>query len=137
MSFGEENCENCNMKKKHISKGVVVNLILSKEFNSRGQVDLMDFQSNPDGKYKCIMVYQDYLTKFCNIKPLTSKKAAEVVFNLIDVFTIFGAPHILQSDNGREFTTLAISELKLLWPKLVNVHGKSRHPQSQGSIGHS
>jgi hypothetical protein len=32
MSFGEENCENCNMKKKHISKGVVVNLILSKEF---------------------------------------------------------------------------------------------------------
>jgi hypothetical protein len=69
-----------------------VNLILSKEFNSRGQVDLMDFQSNPDGKYKFIMVYQDHLTKFCNIKPLTSKKAAEVVFNLIDVFTIFGAP---------------------------------------------
>jgi hypothetical protein len=55
-----------NMKKKYISKGVVVNLILSKEFNSRGQVDLMDFQSNPDGKYKFIMVYQDYLTKFCN-----------------------------------------------------------------------
>jgi hypothetical protein len=89
MSFGEENCENCNMKKKHISKGVVVNPILSKEFNSRGQVDLIDFQSNPDGKYKCVMVYQDHLTKFCNIKPLTSKKASEVVFNLIDVFTIF------------------------------------------------
>ena len=125
------------MKKKHISKGGVVKPILSKEFNSRGQVDIMDFQSNPDGKYKCIMVYQDHLTKFCNIKPLTSKKASEVVFNLIDVFTIFGALHILQSDNGCEFTTLAISELKLLWPKLVNVHGKSRHPQSQGSIGHS
>jgi hypothetical protein len=33
------------MKKKHISKG-----ILSKEFNSRGQVDLMDFQSDPQIK---------------------------------------------------------------------------------------
>jgi hypothetical protein len=43
------------MKKKHISKGVVVKPIL---FNSREQVDLMDFQSNPDGKYKFIMVYQ-------------------------------------------------------------------------------
>jgi hypothetical protein len=70
-------------------KGVVVKPILSKEFNSRGQVDLMDFQSNPDGNYKFIMVYQDHLTKFCNITPLTSKKASEVAFNLIDVFTIF------------------------------------------------
>jgi hypothetical protein len=38
---------------------------------------------------------------------------------LIEVFTLFGAPHILQSDNGREFTAL----LKLMWPELVIVHG--------------
>ena len=80
----------------------------------------MDFQSNPDGKYKRIMAYQDHLTKSCNIKPLTSKKASEVAFNLIDVFTIFGAPHILQSDNGHEFTALVISELKLMWPEVQN-----------------
>jgi hypothetical protein len=67
------------------------------------------------------MVYQDHLTKFCNIKPLTSKKASEVAFNLIDVFTTFGAPHILQNDNGREFTALVISELKLMWSELVIV----------------
>jgi transposase InsO family protein len=82
-------------------------------------------------------VYQDHLTKFCNIKSLTSKKASEVTFNLIDIFTIFGAPHILQSDNGREFTALVIPELKLMWPELVIVHGKPRHPQSQGSIERS
>jgi len=52
------------MKKKHIAKGVVAKPILSKEFNSRGQVDLMDFQSNSDGNYKFLMVYQDHLTKF-------------------------------------------------------------------------
>jgi hypothetical protein len=97
----------------------------------------MDFQSNPDGKYTFIMVYQDHLTKFCNIKPLTLKKASEIAFNLIDMFTIFGAPHILQSDNGREITALVIFELKLMWPELVNVHGKPRHPQSQGSIERS
>ena len=53
---------------------------------------------------------------------------------MIEVFTLFGAPHILQSDNGREFTALGISELKLMWPELVIVHGKPRHPQSQGSV---
>ena len=67
-------CENCNMKKRHVSKGVVVKPILSKDFNSRGQVDLMDFQSNPDDRYKFIMVYQDHLTKIfavCNLTPET------------------------------------------------------------------
>lgn len=44
-----------------------------------------------------------------------------------------GAPQILQSDNGSEFTALVISEIKILWPDLLIVHDKPRHPQSQGS----
>ncbi|XP_066969114.1 KRAB-A domain-containing protein 2-like [Macrobrachium rosenbergii] len=38
------------------------------------------------------------------------------------------------SDNGSEFTASVISKLKLLWPDLLIVHGKPRHPQSQGSV---
>ena len=41
---------------------------------------------------------------------------------------------ILQSDNGSEFTASVITELKSLWPDLIIVHGKPRHPQSQGSV---
>jgi hypothetical protein len=52
----------------------------------------------------------------------------------MDIFLLIGAPHILQSDNGREFTASVITELKELWPDLVLVHGKPRHPQSQGSV---
>jgi transposase InsO family protein len=40
---------------------------------------------------------------------------------------------ILQSDNGREFTANIITDLKSLWPDLKIVHGRPRHPQSQGS----
>jgi hypothetical protein len=80
------------------------------------------------------MVYQDHLTKFVVIRPLTSKRAAEVAYQLMDIFLLFGAPHILQSDNGSEFTAQIISDLKELWPELVIVHGKPRHPQSQGSV---
>jgi hypothetical protein len=50
---------------------------------------------------------------------------------------VFGAPHILQSDNGREFTAEIIKELKVLWPDLAIFHGKPRHPQSQGSVERS
>ena len=68
------------------------------------------------------------------MKAFTSKRAAEVGYQLLDIFLLFGAPHILQSDNGREFTANVIKELKDLWPGYCIVHGKPRHPQSQGSV---
>src|SRR5579872_4887792 len=72
--------------------------------------------------------------KILFVAPLSSKRAAEVAYQLLDIFLLFGAPHILQSDNGSEFTAAVITELKLLWPDLLIVHGKPRHPQSQGSV---
>ncbi|CAI6353312.1 unnamed protein product [Macrosiphum euphorbiae] len=44
------------------------------------------------------MVYQDHPTKFVILRPLTHKRAEEVAYVLIDIFTTFGAPAILQSD---------------------------------------
>ena len=88
----------------------------------------------PNGNHKWIMVYQDHLTKFCVLRPLSSKRAAEVAYQLVDIFLLIGAPHILQSDNGSEFTASVITELKELWTDLLMVHGKPRHPQSQGSV---
>jgi hypothetical protein len=121
-------CEECQLKKRKIaSKGLVVKPLLSKDFNSRGQVDLVDMQSMHDGD---ILHYQDHLTKFAVLRPLTSKLAAEVGFQLLDIFLLFGAPHILQSHNGREFTANIIKELKDMWPDCTLVYGKPRHPQS-------
>ncbi|XP_068226108.1 KRAB-A domain-containing protein 2-like [Palaemon carinicauda] len=128
-------CVQCQKKgKRCATNGVTVKPILSKDYGSRSQVDFVDMQSCAKGKYKWIMVYQDHLTKYCILRPLTSKKAAEDAFQLMDIFLMFGAPQILQNDNGSEFTALVILELKLLWPDLLIVHGKPRHPQSQGSV---
>ncbi|CAI6354197.1 unnamed protein product [Macrosiphum euphorbiae] len=120
-------CELCQLKHKKIRKGLVVKPIISSEFNSRCQVDLIDFQSNADKLFKFIMVYQDHLTKFVVIKPLKTKTAEEVAYNLIDIFTLLGAPSILQSDNGREFSNQIVCNLKNYWPNLKIVHGKPRH----------
>lgn len=78
--------------------------------------------------------------------------------HLFDVFLQFGAPAILQSDNGKEFRAKVVEELKVnlfykslinkymnliyesiafikvLWPDLKIVHGRPRHPQSEGSV---
>eukprot|EP00102_Acyrthosiphon_pisum_P007693 XP_003243096.1 PREDICTED: KRAB-A domain-containing protein 2-like [Acyrthosiphon pisum] len=99
-----------------------------------GQVDVIDFQSVPDGKYKWILNYQDHNTKFIFLRPMESKRAIEVSTHLLSIFLTFGAPSILQSDNGREFVNCVIDKLKQLWPECVIIHGRPRHPQSQGSI---
>ncbi|XP_022177881.1 KRAB-A domain-containing protein 2-like [Myzus persicae] len=127
-------CEICNKKHAHPKKGLVIKPILSKTFNSRAQVDLIDMQSNKDGNFKFILVYQDHFTKFVSLRPLKTKTASEVAYNLIDIFCIFGAPCILQSDNGREFVNHIINDLVLMWDGLKIVHGKPRHSQSQGSV---
>ena len=57
------------------------------------------------------MNYQDRLTKFTILRPLNSKTAEEVVYQLMDIFCMFGAPFILQSDNGREFANKIIQNL--------------------------
>lgn len=80
------------------------------------------------------MVYQDHLTKFVVLSALKSKRAEEVAYKLVDIFTLLGAPTILQSDNGREFANNVVSSLKEYWPTLKIVHGKPRHSQSQGSV---
>ncbi|KAE9543046.1 hypothetical protein AGLY_002957 [Aphis glycines] len=43
-------CNVCNLKKSQQHKNIVVKPILSKDFNVRGQVDLIDFQSTPSEK---------------------------------------------------------------------------------------
>lgn len=97
-------CESCQLKRKSEKKGIVVKPIISSHFNSRCQVDLIDYQSQPDGNFKFLLVYQDHLTKFVVLKPLTSKKAFEVANTLLDIFLLLGAPSILHCDNGKEFS---------------------------------
>ena len=51
------------------------------------------------------------MTKFVQLHPLKSKYAPEIAYQLLDIFSIFRAPSILQSDNEREFVNPAITEL--------------------------
>jgi hypothetical protein len=63
--------------------------------------------------------------------------AEEVADQLMDIFYMFSAPFILQSDNGREFVNKILQNLADMCPGMKLVHGKLRHSQSQGSVERS
>ena len=87
-------------KKKVKNHGLVVKPIRSVEFNSRWQIDLIDYRILPDGDYNWILTTQDHCTKFVWLSALKQKSGPEVAKALFELFGIFGAPYILQSDNG-------------------------------------
>ena len=70
-------------------------------------MDLIDFQSVPDGVYKYLLNYQDHGLKFYDCRPLTHKTVAAVANALLDIFSSIGPPTILQADNGKEFSNVA------------------------------
>jgi len=65
---------------------------------------------------------------------LVSKTATGVAERLMTIFTQFEPSKILQSDNGLEFVATVITELKHIWTDLLIIHGRPRHPRSQGCI---
>ena len=124
--------------------------IITSGFGKRGQVDLIDFQSMPDGSFNFLLNYVDHGIKFVFSKPIKFKRASCIAVALLEIFTIIGPPMILQSDNGREFSGAAmnsrqlrlsdqdiddiISEIKMLWPECRMVRGSPRHSQSNGGV---
>jgi transposase InsO family protein len=87
-----------------------------------------------DVTYLWILNCIDHYSKFSWAFPLKNKSANEVAIKLRELFFTFGPPRILHSDNGREFISSVIMELKSLFPELVFIRGRPRHPQSQGCI---
>ncbi|GFU54123.1 SCAN domain-containing protein 3 [Trichonephila clavipes] len=132
-------CTVCQSKKTSSKKGIVVSRTVSRGSwaNHRGQVDLVDLESTPDGSYKWLLHYQDHATKFSFLRPLTSKRTTEVALELLKIFLEVGCPSILQSDNDREFTAAVIQELKNLLPTCKILNGRPIYPAHQGSAERS
>ena len=66
-------CPICAVDRYAPQRKAVIKPILSSTFNDRGQVDLIDMQSQPDGPFNWILHYQDHLTKFSYLRALKKK----------------------------------------------------------------
>ncbi len=132
--------------------------IITYSFGTQGQVNLIDFQSMPDGDFCFLLNYIDHGVKFLFGIPPTCKHASCIAVALLEIFTLVGPPMILQSDNGNEFNTAAmtrkqvnefhgklvgltdlelseiITEVRQLWPKCWMVRRSPRHSPSNGGV---
>jgi hypothetical protein len=127
-------CPVCALTKRTLARPEDFKPILTSGFGRRGQCDLIDMQSQPDGDFKWILHYQDHALKFSVLRALVSKEASTVANELFMIFCLIGAPLILHTDNGKEFTASVILALQVLWPSMQLINGRARHPQSQGSV---
>ena len=66
-------CPVCVRNKINLARKSTLCPIVSRSFNDRGQLDLIDMQSCPDGPYNWIMHYQDHLTKCTYLRALRKK----------------------------------------------------------------
>ena len=95
--------------------------VFNLEFMTRVQMDLIDMRTRPDvisyGKiYSWILQLKDHFTKFCWARALEHKDS-HVVYNCApEIFFMFEAPAILQSDNGCEFVNELINSLESDFP---------------------
>jgi hypothetical protein len=63
----------------------------------------------PDGDFHFMLKYIDHGVKFLFSIPLTRKREICIAVALLEIFTVVGPPMILQSDNGNEFNTAAMT----------------------------
>ncbi len=75
--------------------------IVTKEFGVRGQVDMIDFQSMPDGRFQFFMNCIDHGIKKLTATPLVAKRAMGVAVALLNIFNEQGPPSILQATGGQ------------------------------------
>jgi hypothetical protein len=126
-------CDQC-VTRKIFPKPICGKPIVSVGFMTRMQIDLVDMSSVEYNGYKWIFHAKDHFSKYSWLYPLPSKEAINVAETLKSIFFQFGPPRILHSDNGREFVAKVILDLTKLWPGLLIINGRPRHPQSQGLV---
>ena len=97
-------CPQCIRVLQGRKQVVGIKNIVTKGFCVHGQVDLIDFQSMPDGEFKFLLNYIDHGIKKLTSVPLVAKRASSVAVALLGIFTEQGPPSILQTDNGGEFS---------------------------------
>ncbi|CAF3385514.1 unnamed protein product [Rotaria sp. Silwood1] len=128
-------CQTRKPIKQHITSKPIISLGVM----TRLQIDLIDLRTRHDKissdlAYCWILNCIDHFSKFSWAFPLKNKSANEVASKLHELFFLFGPPRLLHSDNGREFVSSVITELKIIFPDLRFIRGRPRHPQSQECI---
>ena len=129
----------------HPPKGAI-KPILSNEYRDRFQLDLIDYQNDPQSwpddetgtKFHFLLVIKDHFTRFIVGHELETKSAHLVARAIYKIYSIIGYPLIQHTDNGKEFVAAEVTRLlHEISPSSRTLTGRPRTPRDQGSIERS
>ena len=95
-------------------------------------VDILEVPVSSDNN-RYLLVVQDYFTKWADAIPLIDQTAARITGELIKLFSIYGQPQVLHSDQGRNFESSILAQT-------LEAFGVSKsrttayHPQGDGMV---
>jgi transposase InsO family protein len=92
---------------------------VSRRPNQRVHCDLWGPHKNEKGESLYVAVVTDSFTKLCYLRVQTDKSAAETGTTLLEWCIHYGIPEEVITDNGKEFTAMAVRDL---WDKLKVRH---------------
>ena len=128
-------CEICQKGKEPIpSKRTPMQMARSEYPMERIAVDIMGELQETGRGNKYVLVVSDYFTKWTECYPLPNMEAATVAKLLVEqLFTRFGVPEQIHSDQGRQFESNLFAEMcKLL--QIDKTRITPYHPQSDGMV---
>ncbi|GFY31750.1 integrase catalytic domain-containing protein [Trichonephila clavipes] len=118
-----ELCTVYQKKKAFPRERIIVCPIVSRDFNHRGQVDLVELQPTPDRNYKWLLHYQDHTMKFSFLRLSTSKRATEVALEQLKMFL-----EVVQFQKNSSFhRTIKRSPYKVLFGSEPKIGFQSSH----------
>ena len=95
-------------------------------------VDVLEVPMSSHGN-RYLLVLQDYFTKWAEAIPMPDQTTERIVRVLIEVFSHFGIPEILHSDQGRNFESTILKKTCSAFG-IVKSRTTSYHPQGDGMV---
>ena len=95
-------------------------------------VDVLEVPMSGHGN-RYLLVLQDYFTKWAEAVPMPDQTAERIVRALIGIFSRFGIPEILHSDQGRNFESTILKETCAAFG-IVKSRTTSYHPHRDGMV---
>ena len=83
--------------------------------------------------HRYILVIQDYFTKWAEAIPLPNQTAATITRELVKVFSNYGLPEILHSDQGRNFESTLLQQTLDAFG-ITKSRTTAYHPQGDGMV---
>ena len=116
------------------TKVPMMSISTSPKIWERIAMDIVGPISESEKGYKYILVVSDYATRYVITTPMVNQTAETVARHLInEIFTRFGAPKIILSDQGTNFQSKLVKSISELF-NIKQTCTTPYHPQTDGLV---